>query len=73
MYENSTVDRAGVPAEGDEVMYQKEIVYDPETHDYAMYLDGELVGFARTYHEAEVTLDQLVFELMSGQYFRDAA
>jgi hypothetical protein len=30
-------------------MYQKEIVYDRETHDYAMYLDGELVGFARTY------------------------
>jgi hypothetical protein len=38
-----------------------------------MYLDGELVGFARTYHEAEVALDQLVFELISGHYFRDAA
>ena len=47
-------------------MYRKEIVYDRETRDYAMYLDGELVGFARTYHEAEITLDQLVFELMSG-------
>jgi hypothetical protein len=35
-----------------------------------MYLDGELVGFGRTYHEAEVTLDQLVFELMSGTYFQ---
>jgi hypothetical protein len=54
-------------------MYQKEIVYDRETHDYAMYLDGELVGFARTYHEAEITLDQLVLELLSGQYFREAA
>ena len=54
-------------------MYRKEIVYDRETRDYAMYLDGELVGFARTYHEAEVTLDQLVFELMSAQYFREAA
>lgn len=50
-------------------MYRKEIVYERETRDYAMYLDGELVGFARTYHEAEVTLDQLVFELMSGQLF----
>ena len=39
-----------------------EIVYDQETHDYAMYLDGELVGFARTYHDAEVTLDQLRLE-----------
>ncbi|MFP4439742.1 MAG: hypothetical protein ACLFVO_21060 [Chloroflexaceae bacterium] len=54
-------------------MYRKEIIYDPETHDFAMYLDDELVGFARTYQEAEVTLDQLVFELMSGQYFREAA
>ncbi len=54
-------------------MYVKEIAYDRETRDYAMYLDGELVGFARNYHEAEIQLDQFVFELMSGQYFRDAA
>lgn len=54
-------------------MYRKNIVYDYETRDYAMYLDDELVGFASTYHEAEVTLDQLVFELMSGQYFRESA
>lgn len=54
-------------------LYRKEICYDRETHDYAMYLDGELVGFQRTYHDAEITLDQLVFELMSGQYFKDAA
>lgn len=47
-------------------MYRKEIVWDRETKDYGMYLDGELVGFARTYHEAEVTLDQLVFELIGG-------
>jgi len=54
-------------------VYQKEIAYDRETHDYAMYLDGELVGFARTYKEAEMTLDQLVFELLSGEYFREQA
>ena len=46
--------------------FRKEIVYDRESRDYAMYLDGELVGFARTYHEGEVTLDQLVFELTSA-------
>lgn len=45
--------------------YRKEIVYDRESRDYAMYLDGELVGFACTYQEAEATLDQLVFELLS--------
>jgi hypothetical protein len=54
-------------------MYRKEIVYDRETRDYALYLDGELVGFARTYHEGEVLLDQLVFELISGEYFRESA
>jgi hypothetical protein len=51
--------------------YRKEILYDRETRDYACYLDGELVFFARTYQEAESTLDQLVFELLSGQYFRE--
>jgi hypothetical protein len=54
-------------------MYHKTIVYDRETHDYAMYLDDELVGFARTYHEAEITLDQLIFELLHGNYFVEAA
>lgn len=53
-------------------MYRQEIEYSHETHDYAMYLDGELVGFARTYHEAEITLDLLVLELMSGQFFRQS-
>lgn len=47
-------------------MYRKEIIYDSEMHDFAMYLDGELVGYARTYAEAEITLAQLVFELIYG-------
>jgi hypothetical protein len=47
--------------------YRKEIVYDRETRDYAMRLDGELVGFARTHHEAEVTLNQIVYELLHAQ------
>lgn len=49
-------------------MYEKAIIYDPETRDFAMYLDGELVGFARTYQEAEVALDELILELLSGRY-----
>jgi hypothetical protein len=49
-------------------MYCKEIVYDYDTQDFAMYLDGELVGFARTRQEAELTLDELVFELLNGDY-----
>lgn len=43
-------------------MYRKEIVYDRETRDYAMYVNDELVGYARSYHDAESTLDQLVYE-----------
>jgi hypothetical protein len=45
--------------------FDKSIVYDPESGDHAMYLDGELIGFARTAHEAQTTLDQLVLELLS--------
>ncbi|MCX7789983.1 MAG: hypothetical protein N2378_05020 [Chloroflexaceae bacterium] len=48
-------------------MYEKTIIYDPETRDFVMYLDGELVGFARTYQEAEETLDELVSELLYQQ------
>lgn len=53
--------------------YDREIRFDRETRDYAMYLNGELVGFARSYHEAEVTLDQLVYELLSGEPARQEA
>lgn len=54
-------------------MYHQEIIYDPVTRDFAMYLDGELVGFARTYEEAEQTLNALVYELLHGGYLRKAA
>lgn len=46
-------------------MYHREIIWDKETHDYAMYLDGELIGFARTYQDAQETLEYLVLQLMS--------
>jgi len=39
----------------------RSINYDAASGDYAMYLDGELVGYAATYHEAEMALDQLVY------------
>jgi len=54
-------------------MYRKQIKFDRETHDFAMYLDGELVGYARTYLEAEVTLDLLVFELLTSGMFPKAS
>jgi hypothetical protein len=48
-------------------MYTKEIKFERSTGEYAMYLDGELVGFARTYHDAKVTLDHLVFDLIRDE------
>lgn len=50
-------------------MYEKSIVYDAETRDFALYLDGELVGFARTYQAGEVLLDEIIFELLNGDFF----
>jgi hypothetical protein len=51
--------------------YRTRIVYDREVQEFAMYLDGELVGFARTPREAEDTLDQLIGELTNNQYLRE--
>lgn len=39
------------------------ITYDPAMRDYAMLLDGELLGWASTYHQGEVTLQQVMAEL----------
>ena len=47
-------------------MYQTAIAYDKECRDYAMYLDGDLIGFARTEREAAITLEQLMCELLDG-------
>jgi hypothetical protein len=55
----------------DQPLYVKEIVYDRETHDYAAYLDGELVGFGRTHLEAETLLNSLVVELCKTGYFSE--
>jgi hypothetical protein len=55
--------------------YEKAIEYNHEGGDFAMYLGDEgqpdsfeLVGFARTYSEAETTLDELVYSLLSREY-----
>lgn len=46
-------------------MYSKLIAYDRTTGDFAMYLNGELVGYAATYLQAESTLNKLVYALLS--------
>jgi hypothetical protein len=54
-------------------MYTKQIKYDRDAKQFAMYLDNELVGYARTLLEAETTLDALVFELLSRGIFSKLA
>lgn len=49
-------------------MYHTTITYDSEIHGFAMHLDGELIGFARTFQEAEATLGQILLELSSEHY-----
>jgi hypothetical protein len=43
----------------------KEIVFDRETRDYAMYYEGQLIGWARSYSDAEVILNAYVYELLT--------
>lgn len=43
----------------------KAIVWDHETHDYYLYLDGNFVGVARTYHEGEARLNALAYEILT--------
>ena len=38
------------------------IQYDPETRDFAVYLDGQIVAFARNYLEGETTLNAIKAE-----------
>ena len=54
-------------------MYRKMIVYDRKTKDFALYLNGELVGYAPTYLEAESILNKLVYELLARPSFQEAA
>ena len=51
-------------------MFSRNIMYSRQTQDFAIFLDGTLVGYAHSYLEAEAVLDQLVLELLragSGQ------
>jgi hypothetical protein len=59
--------------ESESAMYRKMIVYDRKSRDFAMYLNGELVGYAATYLQAESTLNKLVYELLAKPSFQKAA
>lgn len=47
----------------------REIKYDRDSRDYACYLDGDLVCYARTYTEGETTLDALMLELIQAESY----
>lgn len=49
-------------------MTTREIVWSPEDRDYALRLNGELVGFARSYAEGEQVLDSLAHDLLQGTF-----
>jgi hypothetical protein len=44
--------------------YVKRIQYDKATKDFAMYLNDELQGYANSYLQAEITLNNLVHDLL---------
>ena len=44
--------------------FEKSISYDRETHDFKATLDGNYIGHFNSYHEAEVALDQVAYDLL---------
>ncbi len=49
-------------------MGRRLIMYNRATEDFAIYLDGDLIGYARSYVEAEGVLDQLRMELLRASH-----
>jgi hypothetical protein len=41
---------------------EREIKYDRLTKDFAVYVEGQLIGFAANYHAGEVMADQFIFD-----------
>ena len=54
-------------------MFTKEIRYDRESKDFAMYLNGELIGYAPTYLKAEMQLNSLVHDILTRTAVADTA
>ena len=51
----------------------RRIDYDRQTHDYAMFLDEQFIGFAVSYHAAETELDRVVAQRLEWQAREDRA
>jgi hypothetical protein len=50
-----------IPTEG------KAIIYDRETKDFACYLEGQFIGYARTYFDAETKINKLAYEQLAHE------
>lgn len=44
----------------------KVIKYDRHSHEYACYLNGEIVGYEKTYFDAERLLESLAYDLLTS-------
>lgn len=49
-------------------MLTKTITYDRVTRDYRMDLDGQFIGYAPTYSQAETILNQTAHEWLTHGY-----
>lgn len=54
-------------------MFRRNIMYSRATQDFAIYLDGALVGYAHSYLEAEAVLDQFMLELLRAGHGKQVA
>ncbi|GAB4195908.1 MAG: hypothetical protein OHK0022_12940 [Roseiflexaceae bacterium] len=46
----------------------RSITYDRTARDFLMRLGGEPIGYARTYHQAEITLEALATEVLHHRH-----
>lgn len=53
--------------------FEKSIGYDRLTKDYAAYLDGQLIGWFNSYHDAEVELNRVAYDWLTHGYNRTAS
>lgn len=53
--------------------FEKSIRYDCITHDYRGELDGQLIGYFKTQHDAEVELNRVAYDWLTHSYDRLAS
>lgn len=49
----------------------KRITYDRATGDFQCWLDGEFIGYAPTYHDAEVKLNALIYDRLRRNVYAE--